>query len=182
MDNTWITTSLRTSLIRFVTTLLTLVGTSLLTRVETISLTTVRTIILKRVNNNVIHKSWDDVTNKIGQPHWLDSGQHWEELGLSFIRLDITHQQEMEQRHQVGTSDKGSQFCCRWVGRGSQPSSTPNAPPNCLSNSDKYTKASKTLISPLFNLCSQSKRPKDQQTDRQRDGWTMPLIELCVHN
>ena len=62
------------------------------------------------------------------------------------------------------TSDAGSQYCCGWVGRGSQPPSSPNAPPNLLSNSDTHEKHLKRCF---FTFWLEL---KDGQTNGPMDG------------
>ena len=62
------------------------------------------------------------------------------------------------------TSDAGSQYRCRRMGRDIQPSSTPHAPPQPTHISKK---ASKTLVFPLFDSWV-----TDQQINGQMDRWT----------
>ena len=66
------------------------------------------------------------------------------------------------------TSDAGSQYRCGRVGRGSQPPSTPNT----HSNTDTYTRSFKTLVFLLFDSCSWTNGPTDQQTDGPTDQRT----------
>ena len=61
---------------------------------------------------------------------------------------------------------------CGRVGRGIQPQSTPQVPHS------HAQKASKTLISSLFDSCPRTDGP----TDRPTDGRTEPPIELRVRN
>ena len=75
------------------------------------------------------------------------------------------------------TSDVGSPYRCGPVGRGSQPPSTPNTPPNTLSKQTHTQKASKRSF---FHFSIRAHGRTDQRTDGRTDGWTKPFIELCV--
>ena len=64
-------------------------------------------------------------------------------------------------------SDAGSQYSCGRVGRGYQPRSTSNTPPNTLSNTDTYTKSFKMLV---FHFSTHVHGPRtNRPTDRRRD-------------
>ena len=76
--------------------------------------------------------------------------------------------------HQGKTSNAGSQYHCGRVGRGSQPPSTHNAPPNPLPT-QTHTQDSKTLIFPTFwlvHMDEQMDEWTDRWTDELMDGWT----------
>ena len=65
------------------------------------------------------------------------------------------------------TSEAGSQYRCGRVGRGIEPSSTPQVSHSHTQN------ASKTLVFALFDSCSWTDGPTDQQTDGPTDGQSL---------
>ena len=80
--------------------------------------------------------------------------------------LDRT--EKSKQRHcNKETSDAGSQYCCGRVGRGIQPLSIPQVPHS------HAQKASKTLVSSLFDSCPRTDGPTDRPTDRPTDGQSL---------
>ena len=67
------------------------------------------------------------------------------------------------------TSDAGHDIVADgWAGA-ANPLFTPNTPPNTLSN----TKNFKTLVFPLFDLCSRTNGLTDQRTDEPTGGQSL---------
>ena len=67
---------------------------------------------------------------------------------FNFLSNCLTNLDEILHRYFTYSSGAGSQYRCRWVGRGILPPTTPHPTPN----TQTYTKVPKTLVFPLFNL------------------------------
>ena len=106
------------------------------------------------------------VRNDIVNPCYTREGEREREKGREKMRVGERKRERMRERDRQATnkqrntksawrkkrSDAGSQYRCGLVGRGGQPSFTPNTPPNPLPYTDTYSKSFQNARFPTFWL------------------------------